>query len=563
MEHRVLIVAPFGRDAEVIVDVLKTEGRECFVCADSRVLVTELDRGAAVAIITEESLLDDSAMALAAWIEQQPAWSDFPIVLLSGRLAGRRSAKSIEMLERLGNVLVLERPLNSETLRRAVASSLRARARQYDARRHLAESEQHLIDRVKAQEALQRLNESLESRIAERTHELASANNRLMREIHERAKVQAVLVQSQKMEALGQLTGGIAHDFNNLLSVIMANAELLARISKDERVLKMAATTKRATERGAKLTAQLLTFSRTSNLDLKAVNVAALLHGIRDIISISLGSTIALSITTASDDLWTQADANQLELAILNLAINARDAMPNGGRLAIHAEERPSVDETLAPGRYIVISVTDSGSGIEPGVLSRVFDPFFTTKPVGKGTGLGLSQVYGIARQAGGVARIESEVGKGTTVQVWLPFGAQDPSEGASGADPRDDTATPGRILVIEDDEDVRTMIVDCLEALGYQVTQAPDGPSGLARLDADKPDVMMVDYAMPGMNGIQVLATARESRPDLPVILATGYADVDVTTITDRRFTALRKPFQLEDLARAVRLALKSAEKA
>lgn len=171
--------------------------------------------------------------------------------------------------------------------------------------------------------------------------------------------------------------------------------------------------------------------------------------------------------------------------------------------------------------------------------------------------------MYGIARQAGGVARIESEVGKGTTVQVWLPFGAQDPSEGALGADPRDDTATPGRILVIEDDEDVRTMIVDCLEALGYHVTQAPDGPSGLARLDADKPDVMMVDYAMPGMNGIQVLASARESRPDLPVILATGYADVDVTTITDRRFTALRKPFQLEDLARAVRLALKSAEKA
>ncbi|BAN26771.1 ATP-binding protein [Caballeronia insecticola] len=560
MEYRVLIVAPFGRDADVIVDVLATDDRRCFVCADSPALVAELERGAGVAIVTEESLANDDARALAAWLEAQPAWSDFPIVLLSGRLAGRRSDASIDMLERLGNVLVLERPLNSETLRRAVASSLRARARQYDSRRHLAESGQHLIERARAQEALERLNESLESRIEERTQELASANNRLMKEIHERAKVQAVLVQSQKMEALGQLTGGIAHDFNNLLNVIMANAELLSRISADERVRKMAATTKRATERGAKLTAQLLSFSRTSNLDLKSVNVASLLHGMRDIISISLGSTIAFSTTSDSADLWTQADANQLELAVLNLAINARDAMPRGGRLSIHAGERAAPDESLAAGRYVVISVSDSGSGIDPGVLSRVFDPFFTTKPVGKGTGLGLSQVYGIARQAGGVARIESEPGAGTTVQMWLPLSASDSPETIADADPHDDTQKAYRILVIEDDEDVRTMIVECLEALGHHVTCARDGQSGLDRLRADAPDLMMVDYAMPGMNGMQVLASAREMRDDLPVILATGYADVDLSTITDRRFTALRKPFQLEDLARAVRLALKTA---
>jgi signal transduction histidine kinase len=560
MEYRVLIVAPFGRDSDVIVDVLAADGRDCFACTDSQCLVEELDRGAGVAIVTEESLVRDNAIALAAWLERQPAWSDFPIVLLSGRQTGQRSAASIDMLERLGNVLVLERPLNSETLRRAVASSLRARARQYDSRRHLAESEQHLIDRVKAQEALERLNESLEGRIAERTKELASANNRLMKEVHERAKVQAVLVQSQKMEALGQLTGGIAHDFNNLLNVIMANAELLARISKDERVQKMAATTKRATERGAKLTAQLLTFSRTSNLDLKAVNVAALLQGMRDIISISLGSGVAFSTSTDSDDLWTQADANQLELAVLNLAINARDAMPGGGSLTIHAGESNTPDETLPAGRYVVIRVSDSGSGIEPGVLSRVFDPFFTTKPVGKGTGLGLSQVYGIARQAGGVARIESEVGKGTTVQIWLPLGARDMALADADSIKYDDAHKPCRILVVEDDDEVRSMLVECLEVLGYHVTQARDGRSGLERLRIDEPDLMMVDYAMPGMNGMQVLASARELRADLPVILATGYADVDLSTVTDTRFTALRKPFQLEDLARAVRSAVKSA---
>jgi signal transduction histidine kinase len=533
MEYRVLILAPFGRDARVITDVLASEDRVCFACSDPHELVAELDGGAGVAMITEESLRHDSGATIAQWLQKQPPWSDLPVVLLSGKLPGGRSAASIDLLERLGNVLVLERPLNSETLRRAVASALRARTRQYDARRHLAESQQHLIERAKAQEALEQLNATLEGRIEERTQELASANNRLMKEIHERAKVQAVLVQSQKMEALGQLTGGIAHDFNNLLNIIMANAELLLRISNDERVRKMAATTKRATERGAKLTAQLLTFSRTSNLDLKAINVSSLLDGMRDIISISLGSTIHFSTTSSCKQLWTRADANQLELAVLNLAINARDAMPNGGRLSIHADERSSDGQALPAGRYVVVSVRDSGTGIEPSLLSRVFDPYFTTKPVGKGTGLGLSQVYGIARQAGGEARIESEPGKGTTVQIWLPFGASESAESTVEDVSSDRPPDARHILVIEDDEDVREMLVECLEVLGYKVTHAQDGASGLSRLNTDKPDLLIVDYAMPGMNGVQVLARVRDLRPDLPVILATGYADVDIAKIT------------------------------
>jgi signal transduction histidine kinase len=559
MEYRVLILAPFGRDARVITDVLAPENRTCFVCADLHELATELDRGAGLAIMTEESLRHDNGAAIAQWLQKQAAWSDLPVVLLSGKLSSGRSAASIDMLERLGNVLVLERPLNSETLRRAVASALRARTRQYDARRHLAESQEHLIERAQAQEALEKLNASLESRIEERTQELASANNRLMKEIHERAKVQAVLVQSQKMEALGQLTGGIAHDFNNLLNIIMANAELLSRISDDERVRRMAATTKRATERGAKLTAQLLTFSRTSNLDLKAINVAPLLDGMRDIISISLGSHIDLSTTSSSRHLWTKADANQLELAVLNLAINARDAMPGGGRLSIHADERTSDDAALPAGRYVVVSVSDSGSGIEPNVLSRVFDPFFTTKPIGKGTGLGLSQVYGIARQAGGEARIESEPGKGTTVQIWLPVNVSDIAESSVEAASPDVPLLARHILVIEDDEEVRAMLVECLEVLGYKVTHAHDGASGLSRLDTDKPDLLIVDYAMPGLNGVQVLMRVRDIRPDIPVILATGYADVDIAKITATHFTALRKPFQLDELARTVRAALKA----
>ncbi|HZZ12876.1 MAG TPA: ATP-binding protein [Paraburkholderia sp.] len=550
MEQRVLILAPFGRDAEVIAEVLDKDERHCVACRDTDSLTQALGAGAGTALIAEEALANGHASRLFAWLEQQPAWSDFPFVLLAANRVGRRSERGLEVLERLGNVVVLERPLNSETLRRAVVSSLRARSRQYESRRHLAE-------RIEAQAALVQLNDSLESRIVERTQELASANNRLMMEIHERAKVQAVLVQSQKMEALGQLTGGIAHDFNNLLNVIMVNAELIARVASDERIRAMAATVKRATERGAKLTGQLLTFSRNSNLDLKAVDVVALLQGMRDIITVSLGSGIRYANDFDRGEMWTQADANQLELAILNLAINARDAMPNGGQLGIHVKERSAPDQTLEEGRYVVIGVADTGSGVPPEIVQRVFDPFFTTKPVGKGTGLGLSQVYGIARQAGGTARLFSEEGAGTTVEIWLPLRQRVAPQSEAVSDVEQNAVTEKRVLVVEDDAEVRAMLVECLRMLGYTVTEAADGRAGLNRLQADKPDLLMVDFAMPGMNGIDVIAEARKMREDLPVILATGYADVDISGLAVKRCTILRKPFQLDDLARTVRLGL------
>ena len=550
MEQRVLILAPFGRDAEVIAEVLHKDERACVVCRDADALTEALDAGAGSALIAEEALADGHASHLFGWLARQPAWSDLPFILLAANRVGHRSARGLEVLERLGNVVVLERPLNSETLRRAVASSLRARARQYESRRHLAE-------RMEAQEALVHLNDSLESRIAERTHELASANNRLMTEIHERAKVQAVLVQSQKMEALGQLTGGIAHDFNNLLNVIMVNAELIARVSSDERLRGMAATVKRATERGAKLTGQLLTFSRNSNLDLKAVDVVTLLQGMRDIITVSLGSGIRYTNEFGGDELWTEADANQLELAILNLAINARDAMPAGGQLGIRVKEREAPDQTLEGGPYVVIEVADTGSGVPPEVVSRVFDPFFTTKPIGKGTGLGLSQVYGIATQAGGTARLFSEEGAGTTVEIWLPLRERVAPQAEATSNAEANAVGEKRVLVVEDDGEVRAMLVESLRMLGYTVTEAADGRAGLNRLQDDKPDLLMVDFAMPGMNGIDVIAEARKLREDLPVILATGYADVDISGLAVKRCTILRKPFQLDDLARTVRLGL------
>jgi CheY-like chemotaxis protein len=257
------------------------------------------------------------------------------------------------------------------------------------------------------------------------------------------------------------------------------------------------------------------------------------------------------------DELWTQADANQLELAVLNLAINARDAMPDGGNLIVRVTARPAPDETFTAEHYVVVAVTDSGSGIPATVISRVFDPFFTTKPVGKGTGLGLSQVYGIARLAGGTARIESQPGAGTTVEIWLPLGAKEVSETTTLVNAEQNATSAKRILVVEDDEDVRTMLVECLKTLGYTVTEAPDGPSGLKRLSADNPDLLMVDFAMPGMNGVDVIEQARKLRADLRVILATGYADIDMSKHSQKNFAILRKPFQLDELARTVRLGL------
>ncbi|MDE1181836.1 ATP-binding protein [Paraburkholderia sp.] len=557
MEHRVLILAPFGRDADVIAELLARDRRDTLVCRDLHALADALPDGAGCALIAEEALTGGGTSRLFEWLGQQPAWSDFPIVLLAGARIAQRGPSTLDAPEWLGNVLVLERPLNSDTLRRAVASSLRARNRQYDSRHHLEESRRHLAERTHAQNALVELNDSLEGRIAERTHELSSANNRLLTEIHERAKVQAVLVQSQKMEALGQLTGGIAHDFNNLLNVIMVNAELISRVAGDDRVRTMAATVKRATERGAKLTGQLLTFSRTSNLDLKAVDVVALLKGMRDIITVSLGSTIHYANEFESDQMWTRADANQIELAILNMAINARDAMPTGGHLHIRVKERDAPDQTLVQGRYVVVEVADTGAGIPADVVSRVFDPFFTTKPVGKGTGLGLSQVYGIARQAGGTARFDSAEGVGTTVALWLPLRERVEPEAQAVSDAEQKATGGKRVLVIEDDREVRAMLVESLKMLGYAVTEAPDGRAGLDRLADDNPDLLMVDFVMPGMNGIDVIAEARKLRHDLPVILATGYADVDVSSLTFSRCTVLRKPFQLDELARTVRLGL------
>jgi signal transduction histidine kinase/ActR/RegA family two-component response regulator len=554
MELRVLIFAPRGRDAAVVEGVLRPEHR-ALICHEPQRLLKNLQDGSAAAIITEEALGDAVLVRdLAAWLALQPSWSDFPFIVLATKQPGRRSAEAIETLHRLGNVILLERPLNAETLASAADAAVRARRRQYATRQHLEE-----LGRTRTE--VERLNTELEERILARTRELAAANDRLMKEIAERERAQAALTQVQKMEAIGRLTGGIAHDFNNLLHVVNMNLELISLYAKEEKVKPVVDRAKSAARRGAKLTSQLLSFARSQSLLPKLTRVNSLLLGMKDLLEISAGPSITVELELCEDPASVVVDPSQLEMAVLNLAVNSRDAMPDGGTLKIStcARRHSPGDEHLEAGDYVVVTVSDTGKGIPPQLLSKVFDPFFTTKPLGSGTGLGLSQVYGFARQSGGVAFIRSVLGQGTTVELCFPSA---PADASSLPEPAQPAAFPARveprkILVIEDDADVRRVIVECLGLIGYSVSEAPNGTQGLAAIAGDKPDLLVVDYAMPDMTGAEVISKARELVGELPVILATGYADMAAVERLAGKPAILRKPFDINSLGAAVATAL------
>jgi len=555
MEFRVLIHAPRGRDASVVKGVIEPR-HAVEVCVDGAKLPMELDKGAAAAVLTEEALADGLLVAaLTAWLAAQPPWSDFPFIVLSSRQTGSRPAAATATLHSLGNVILLERPLNAETLASAADAAVRARRRQYATRSHLGELS-------RAQSEVELLNGQLEVRIEERTRELASANDRLMKEIAEREKAQAALTQVQKMEAIGRLTGGIAHDFNNLLHVVNMNLELISLYAKEEKVRPVVERAKGAARRGAKLTSQLLSFARSQSLSPKLTHVNDLLLGMKDLLEISAGPGVTVEYELCEGRAAVVVDPSQLEMAVLNLAVNSRDAMPRGGTLKVSTCTRRHSDDQLALGDYVVVTVTDTGGGIAPQLLAKVFDPFFTTKPLGSGTGLGLSQVYGFAQQSGGLAFIRSEPGKGTSVEMYFPAAPVDAinagESAAAPAMPRQSRS--GRILVVEDDDEVRRVIVECLGLIGYTVTDAANGTEGLTAIAASKPDVLVVDYAMPDMTGAEVISRARELVGDLPVILATGYADMATVERLAGKPAILRKPFDINSLADAVGQAMERA---
>ncbi|MGZ8997467.1 MAG: ATP-binding protein, partial [Allosphingosinicella sp.] len=410
---------------------------------------------------------------------------------------------------------------------------------------------------------LRELNSSLEARVAEA--------------VDERMKAEEALRQAQKMEAIGQLTGGVAHDFNNLLTVILGGLDTIRRhipalpvspvTERIERSVRMAT---QGADRAATLTARLLAFARRQPLDPKPIDAGRLVTNIADLLQRTLGETVALETVTGAG-LWrTQADPNELENALLNLAVNARDAMPDGGRLTIesgnaHLDEAyvALVAEPVAAGQYVLIAVSDSGHGMTEETLAQVFEPFFTTKDVGKGTGLGLSQVYGFVRQSGGHIRIYSEVGEGTTVKIYLPRLV---AEGGTAQADRAETAPPTHggmetILVVEDHEDLRSFSTGILRELGYHVIEAANGRSALEMLQsANDVDLLFTDVVLPdGMDGRRLADEASRRRPDIRILYTTGYTPNAIVHNgrLDPGVNLITKPFSFDSLAAKVRQVL------
>jgi len=382
------------------------------------------------------------------------------------------------------------------------------------------------------------------------------------RDITELKSAQEQLRQSQKMEALGQLTGGIAHDFNNLLTVVVGGLDIIAKRAEDAKVKRYAENALSAAERGARLTAQLLAFSRVQRLEVRPTYVAPLIENMRPLLRNVLGPGISKTFELDDVLMPVMADPTQLEVAILNLAINARDAMPDGGVLSFASKPVDVAgDPDLEDGDYIELIISDTGAGMPPEVAERAFEPFFTTKEVGKGTGLGLSMVYGMARQSGGTARIESRPGEGTAVKLLFRRAEEEALEAANESEEQAGAtaapAAPLLVLVIDDDPDVRRFICAALEEQGYRVAQASDGREGLAALDRVKPDLVIVDFVMPEMSGAEVARKIREKRPDQPILFVSGYSETEAVKRDAPDLPLLAKPFRADALHRAVRGAI------
>lgn len=425
-------------------------------------------------------------------------------------------------------------------------------------------------DKRAAETALQALNDTLETRILERTRELAVSNAALQGQIIERERAEDALRLSQRLEAVGQLTSGVAHDFNNLLTVIAGNIEFLERAVTDERSKRRLEMMRGAAARGANLTAQLLAFSRRQRLVPTPVSLNRTVMSMRDLLQSSIGGSIQIE-TTLQDGLWPALiDATQIELVILNLAINARDAMAVGGRLAIETANvtitgKPTRPEQPQPGDYVMISVSDTGTGMPPEVLSRVFEPFFTTKETGKGSGLGLAQVFGFIKQSGGGIRIDTVLGEGTSFKVYLPRVEETETEMCAEAPPAENAtahsqASQAVILVVDDDVGVREVTVTRLSEEGYTVREATSGLQALAALEADPHvDLVVLDFAMPGMNGAEVATEIRKRWPTMPVLFVTGFADT--AALADAGANGpdaiVLKPFRKGELERKVATAL------
>ncbi|ATY34816.1 hybrid sensor histidine kinase/response regulator [Sphingomonas psychrotolerans] len=494
-------------------------------------LVALLSEGAGFALVTEEALAGADLTALAGWINDQSEWSDFPFVLLTQRGGGiERNPAAARYLQLLGNVTFLERPFHPTTLVSFARAAIRGRRRQYEARARLEE--------------LHALATGLEQRVEERTAEHRAA----VAQLHE----------AQKLETLGQLTGGVAHDFNNLLTPIMGALDMLQRKygESDARSSRLIDNALQSAERAKTLVQRLLGFARRQTLETKAVDLGGLIDGMRDLIASSIGPEIDLRIRHGADLPAAVADPNQLELAVLNLCVNARDAMSGNGTLTIVVDQLafgPGSQPRLTPGLYVRLSVIDTGCGMDADTLARAVEPFYSTKETGRGTGLGLSMVHGLAAQLGGGFALSSELERGTRADLYLRV-----AEGGVAHDAVDRRRQPllakGRplsVLLVDDEELVRVGTAEMIRDLGHEVTHASGGAEALARLDAGlRPDVVITDYKMPRMDGAELARRVRDTLPQVPILLITGYTG---TTENTHHLPRLPKPFGQAEIAAAL----------
>lgn len=668
--ERAVILAPKGRDAAVAAALIREAGYHAQACGDLPALLSEIEGGAGLAVIADEAIKTADLRDLVNWLDGQPPWSDFPIVLLTHQGGGpERNPDAARLGQALGNVTFIERPFHPTTLISIVGSAVRGRRRQYEARAILADLTEsgsllqtaltagqlgtwelhlpdllfqasascksafgrdvegpftyqdleravHPDDRARRDKsvtrtleqgqdysiefrniwpdgslhwadvrgrpvyrpdgsikslvgvcsditarktaeieretlvaqlaaertALAELTATLEQRVEERSADL-------MKAVAAREKAQEQLRQAQKMETIGQLTGGVAHDFNNLLMAVMGNLDLLRkRLPDDPRLHRLVEGAIQGAERGASLTQRLLAFARQQDLRAVSVDLLALIEGMVDLLERSLGPRVELRLDIPRGLPPARIDANQLELAILNLAINARDAMPDGGRIYIGvAEYQAKGDAVLVPGRYLKLSVADTGTGMSPEILKRAIEPFFSTKQVGKGTGLGLSMVHGLAVQLGGTLQLTSTVGKGACATLVLPVATVAP-EVESPAPPAEKLKRKAVILFVDDDPLIAMSTTEMLEDLGHHVIGADSGQHALDILKSEQPlDLMVTDHMMPGMTGLELAAASREVRPSLPVLLATGYAELPEGT--QLNLPRLAKPYHQDQL--------------
>ncbi|AZE78686.1 ATP-binding protein [Pseudomonas synxantha] len=545
VSERAIVLAPMGRDGSLALMMLKEAGYNGMVVSNLSALCDAMEQGAGMLIIAAEALRGVDLEPLLNHLHQQPAWSDLPIVLMTHH-GGKEQNGTSHLSGLLGNVTFLERPFHPVTLISLVSTALRGRRRQYEAR-------DRLIDLSESELRLQRTLETLEQQVEERTAQLR--NN------------EEALRQSQKMEAVGQLTGGIAHDFNNMLTGIIGSLELLRRrVSRGklddlDSLIDLGVT---SANRAAGLTHRLLAFSRRQSLDSKPVELNQLVTSMGELLQRSINESIALDMRLATP-LWTaEADPNQLESALLNLVINARDAMPSGGKLIVETCNRhldsvfTAAYGTLKPGDYVELSVSDTGCGIPEHLMGRVFDPFFTTKPIGQGTGLGLSMIYGFARQSHGHVTIHSEVGTGTTVSLFLPrfIGEMQAQELINP------TLLPfanagETVLIVEDDPAVRVLVSAVLKELGYGFVEAGDADAAVPIIESgQRIDLMISDVGLPGMNGRQLAEIGRQIRPALKVLFITGYAEHAAVRggFLDPGMQLITKPFTFDLLTAKVR---------